>query len=469
MATIIPTVDQVGDATLTNSIIDKSITTLQDELVTELPGNVFESCVALKKAVFGSVTTVGNYAFGNCSALEIADFHADNLSISSNAFYNCTALSALIMRSGTLSTLNNTNAFQNTGIANGTGYIYVPASLVDTYKADSSWNNYANRFRAIEDYPALCSDLGKIWTQMSSNPRHVTFENGLYVGAGYGLFYSEDGFTWQAANVTSANYWKPQYANGIWITGGSASSTGVFYSTDGKKWTRIDYNFQNPTVAAYGNGKWMISGSDSAYNGLVYVSTDGVTWTLIEGVNCPRAEWLVYHEGVWVASGRYCGVRYSEDGATWITAASGNHTVQLLQANGMVVCADENGNIRSSINGKTWSTVRRPVTNLQCFSYTNGLFFVSGYGAIYCSTDCRTWTLHSTLDGIFCGPICYVDGLWVMCSGANKKGVYFSLDGVTWEISNVTNVSVADANAFVYRNGKLLLYASQGGGHYSVP
>ena len=54
--------------------------------------------------------------------------------------------------------LVNKNALQNTMIANGTGYIYVPAELVETYKTTSNWETYADQIRAIEDYPEITEE-----------------------------------------------------------------------------------------------------------------------------------------------------------------------------------------------------------------------------------------------------------------------------------------------------------------------
>jgi hypothetical protein len=74
--------------------------------------------------------------------------------IGSNAFGNCSALSTLILRSGSVCTLEGT--INDTPIANGNGYIYVPSALVDSYKSASNWSTYTNQFRAIEDYPEIC-------------------------------------------------------------------------------------------------------------------------------------------------------------------------------------------------------------------------------------------------------------------------------------------------------------------------
>lgn len=123
------TVDIIGDEALTNSIIDRSITEITDNLV----------------------TSIGDFVFRGCSALTTADFMAAT-SISSSAFSNCSVLTALILRSETMCTLSNTNVFNNTPIKSGTGYIYVPRALVDSYKAASNWSTFANQIRAIEDY-----------------------------------------------------------------------------------------------------------------------------------------------------------------------------------------------------------------------------------------------------------------------------------------------------------------------------
>ena len=133
MSSFVNTVESIGDEALTNSIIDRSITEIRDDCVTSIV-----SC-----------------EFYSCENLAIADLKA-LLEIGYNAFYGCSKLTALILRSETMATLKTTGAFSSTPIKSGTGYIYVPAALVDSYKAASNWSTYANQFRAIEDYPDIC-------------------------------------------------------------------------------------------------------------------------------------------------------------------------------------------------------------------------------------------------------------------------------------------------------------------------
>ena len=94
-------------------------------------------------------------SFMSCSNLAKIDF--DVLEEMKDAdFYQCFALSAVIIRSPVVCTMSDSNAFELTPIASGTGYIYVPAALVDSYKAATNWSVYADQIRAIEDYPDIC-------------------------------------------------------------------------------------------------------------------------------------------------------------------------------------------------------------------------------------------------------------------------------------------------------------------------
>lgn len=149
------TVETIGDAALTRSIIDKSITELNCNITLSIRQQAFRACAALTSVNFPNVTSVALGAFWNCTALAKADFSAA-VAFANNAFYGCTALTALILRStDQLCTISGT-PFASSAIASGTGYIYVPAALVDSYKADGTWSAYASQIRAIEDWIEIC-------------------------------------------------------------------------------------------------------------------------------------------------------------------------------------------------------------------------------------------------------------------------------------------------------------------------
>ena len=123
-------------------------------VVTSIGKSAFYRC-SFAKANFPAATSIGNSAFDSCSKLEKANFPVAT-SIENSAFYNCSKLNALILRNEIMCKLSNTNAFTNTPIKSGTGYIYVPSALLASYQAATNWSTFSAQFRAIEDYPDIC-------------------------------------------------------------------------------------------------------------------------------------------------------------------------------------------------------------------------------------------------------------------------------------------------------------------------
>ena len=69
-----------------------------------------------------------------------------------------TTLTTLILRNGTAVVTPYTDVIfhANTPIAQGTGKILVPRSMVASYKAHSAWGAYSDVIYAIEDHPDIC-------------------------------------------------------------------------------------------------------------------------------------------------------------------------------------------------------------------------------------------------------------------------------------------------------------------------
>ena len=94
-------------------------------------------------------------SFARCSNLAKIDFDVLE-EMQDTDFYQCSALTTVIIRSPAVCTMSDSDAFKSTPIESGTGYVYVPAALVDSYKAATNWSVYADQIRAIEDYPDIC-------------------------------------------------------------------------------------------------------------------------------------------------------------------------------------------------------------------------------------------------------------------------------------------------------------------------
>ena len=111
----------------------------------------FVSCSKLTSVSIPAVQTISRSAFSSCTALTSIDLHGVT-SIAAMAFYSCTKLQTVILRNASqVCTLGDTNVFDSTALAQ----VFVPAAMVDAYKADSRWSKHASLILAIEDYPDI--------------------------------------------------------------------------------------------------------------------------------------------------------------------------------------------------------------------------------------------------------------------------------------------------------------------------
>lgn len=127
---------------------------------TAIPASTLTYCVNVTELVLPECTSVGNSSLTNWTNLAFVDLPKCK-SIANYGLRNNTKLETLILRSETLCTLSN-YALNSSKIAGGTGYIYVPAALVDTYKSATNWSKLASRFRALEDYTVDGSLTGEL-------------------------------------------------------------------------------------------------------------------------------------------------------------------------------------------------------------------------------------------------------------------------------------------------------------------
>lgn len=162
-----------------DAIVSRTITSYSNSRVTSIGWYAFYGCSNLTSVSFPSVVTCGGNAFTACNKL--ADVQIPLLTeVTTNMFMSCSSLvkiklpvlqninyngfaysgsfEILILPNTQMCTLSNGNAFRNTKIAYGTGYIYVPQILIEDYKTATNWVTYAEQFRAIEDYPDICEE-----------------------------------------------------------------------------------------------------------------------------------------------------------------------------------------------------------------------------------------------------------------------------------------------------------------------
>lgn len=115
----------------------------------------FLNCASLLNLHLPSLTVLNYDLAQNCQLLEKIDLPLlTKISTNITTFKNCPSLKALILRNESdIVTLSSSNVFDTSdGIGAGTGYIYVPAALIEEYKSATNWSTYATQFRALEDY-----------------------------------------------------------------------------------------------------------------------------------------------------------------------------------------------------------------------------------------------------------------------------------------------------------------------------
>ena len=127
-----------------------SLTTIDLSSATTIKTYAFDYCISLTDITLSACTTIENNAFTSCNSLTTIELPSVT-EIKNNAFYSCRNLTSVILPGSTKCELSGEYVFYYTPIQSGTGYIYVPSNLVNSYKNSTYWYAYANQIVAIPD------------------------------------------------------------------------------------------------------------------------------------------------------------------------------------------------------------------------------------------------------------------------------------------------------------------------------
>lgn len=133
--------------------------------------NPSDSSIGLLNISLPKLEKIGYYDFKNCGALK-SIYLGSCVSVGGGVFDACARLVAVIItQTNSVTTLSSTSAFSYCYHILGTthssinpngakdGYIYVPDSLVDSYKVATNWSTYATQIKGLSELSQEYKDL----------------------------------------------------------------------------------------------------------------------------------------------------------------------------------------------------------------------------------------------------------------------------------------------------------------------
>ena len=130
-----------------------SLTTISFPKCTYIDYQAFIYCSSLTSAYFPECSILSNTVFRNCSNLAIVSF-PKCISIGTYAFSGCYSLTSAYFMASSIISLGGINVFSSTPMSDSSylgyfGSIYVPASLLASYKTATNWAAYSARMVGV--------------------------------------------------------------------------------------------------------------------------------------------------------------------------------------------------------------------------------------------------------------------------------------------------------------------------------
>ena len=110
----------------------------------------FWYCSSLSQIDLPMCSYIGASVFYYCSSLLQISLPVCSF-IGYQTFYNCSSLSIITIGYSSVCSLIGSAVFTNTQITSSTGSIYVPTSLVDSYKSAKNWSYFSTQIFPIPE------------------------------------------------------------------------------------------------------------------------------------------------------------------------------------------------------------------------------------------------------------------------------------------------------------------------------
>ena len=169
--------DTIGDQATVDGLVEHSLTELKEDGIGIVEASACYYNTGLQSLELPAISQIKTAAFSGCSNLEVVKLggegSSNSLTIAANAFINCSKLKHLIVDRPAKASLAAVSGLSETPIARGEGAVYVPESLLSTYKADNVWKNFF--ITKLSNYPLSSFDtIDDSWAQIFANSSYAT-------------------------------------------------------------------------------------------------------------------------------------------------------------------------------------------------------------------------------------------------------------------------------------------------------
>ncbi len=282
----------------------------------------------------------------------------------------------------------------------------------------------------------------------------VAYGNGTFVAIGPKaslsskncVITSPDSVIWTYRTFESDEYLTDIcFGNGLFIATGKVSnysgSMSYFTSVDGVTWSIVNPVDFKMVHLEFGGGTFTVFGLDDDSNGVVYTSTDAVSWT--EAYRPLKPATTAFFNGFSFYGYDYDGMVITNESGSWQEWDSHINLNDITFSNNLYVAVCDSGNIYTSSDLEIWETQNSGVSwDLKHIAYFNGVYLAWNYksDAQLRSTDGKVWAEESIdeWDSVFANAghqyisgVSIIDNtLTVICNGF----VLTSSDSSSWAV-----------------------------------